>query len=259
MRNPNSQINLLFFSTLIALVIWIASPTVKGEELHVHSHQNVSFPFAEYAARYTLNWHGIPAGESIHILKQRADGQYHFQVRAEPTLKLIPFHHTESSDFIWLNGKILPQNYYYNRKEGKRHRVGNVCFDYQNKKLTNKTLSEPWEEKLPSDVQDKITQALSLRYALKIGSNTFNYIVAEEDKLKDYHFTLLGEEHLTTKLGTLITLKVEHISRKNARTTMWLAKELDYLPVKMTQHRQGKIVADGEILSFTPKAWQAKK
>ncbi|MFI4938403.1 MAG: DUF3108 domain-containing protein, partial [Candidatus Berkiellales bacterium] len=189
---------------------------------------------------------------SLHRLHQRKDGHYHFETHTEPRIRMLPFHYVESSDFTWNNGKIQPLNYYYNVREGKRRKKGNVLFDWQHQKVANYELKEPWESVIPRDLQDKITQTLCLRQGLLLGQSNLNYTVAEEDKIKNYAFTILGKEHLKTKIGTLETIKVQHISRKGAQTTLWLAKKYEYLPVKITQTRHGKLAASGEILTFTP-------
>jgi hypothetical protein len=242
-----SQLNFIFFSTLVAILIWMSSPSARGNDAVKDN------PLVEYEARYTVNWRGLYAGESVHKLQRRADGQYHFETRTAPHMAFLPFKYRESSDFTYQAGKIKPQHYYYNIQEGKKRRVGNVSFNWEQNKLFNNELKERWEIAIPEDVQDKLTHTLSLRQALKTGQAIPTFIVAEEDKLKDYTFTILGTERMQTKLGIMDTIKVEHISKRGNLTTLWLAKSLDYAPVKMMQKRQGKVVAGGEILSFTPK------
>jgi hypothetical protein len=57
---------------------------------------------------------------------------------------------------------------------------------------------------------------------------------------------------LTTKIGTLKTLKLEHLSTTKERlTTLWLAKDLDYLIVKLEQRKKGKIIGDSTLKSYT--------
>jgi hypothetical protein len=231
----------------MAILIWMASPSVKG-----YVKEDTSHPIMEYSARYSVNWHGLYAGESIHVLKKRPNGQYFFEAKTEPRLRFLPFHYTESSDFTWQSGQFIPQHYHYNIQEGKRRKKGNVNFEWKTHQLENRESPDHWKEAFSDGVQDKVTQALSLRYALKTGQNVVNYTVAEEDKFKVYTFKILGQEQLQTKLGTIETVKVEHISRKGHRTITWFAKKWDYLPVKMNQFRQGKLVASGEILTFTP-------
>lgn len=232
-------IQYLLTGSLFALMIWAVSPTVKA-----------NFPFAPYHATYTVSWFGIPAGESSHRLSQHSNGHYRFETQTTPSAAMLPYHYQESTEFSWENNRFLPQRYDYNVKEGRRRKKGAVVFNWDTKQLCNHAMREPWQAELVDGIQDKLTQTFSLRYALKTGTNEFHYVVAEEDKIKPYHFSLIGEERLKTKLGTLQTVKIEHISRKGARTTLWLAKKLDFLPVKMTQTRQGKVVASGEIQSL---------
>jgi hypothetical protein len=232
----------------MAIFIWMMSPSVKG---YIKEDLN-SFPLPEYEAHYSVSWHGLYAGESVHQLKHLNNGLYHMEARTEPNMRFLPFHYVESSDFTWKQGQFQPQNYYYNIREGKRHKKGNVLFDWKSNKIVNREISTPWETDMPYGIQDKLTQTLCLRQALISGKHDFTYLVAEDDKLKNYSFEILGHERLQTKLGILETVKVEHISRKGHRTLMWFAKKFDYLPVKMIQFRKGKQVAAGEILSFTP-------
>jgi hypothetical protein len=238
--------NLQLYTFLFTLLSWL------------YSSMSYAFPIAPYEARYSVSYLGIPAGESVHILHEKADGSYHFESRTKPNMQMLPYLYHESTDFVFKENTVFPEKYSYNIKEGKRRKQGKVNFDWLNKTLSNKNLKDPWHAEITDGLQDKLTQTLCLRQALKSGSKTLSYMVAEEDKIKQYDFTILGEERLKTKLGTLHTVKIEHISRKGVRTTMWFAKQFDYLPVKMTQARKGKIVADGEILTFTPRRGYAR-
>ena len=237
----NKQLHALIVTSLFAVFIWAASPFAHA------------FPISPYEAKYSISFLGIPAGESVHALHERADGHYYFETRTTPNMQMLPYHYHESTDFSCEDGTVVPQNYYYNVKEGKRRKQGRVTFDWSNKTITNRGLKDPWQTELSTGIQDKLTQTLCLRYALKSGEKNLSYQVAEEDKIKQYDFKIMGEEFLKTKLGSLHTVKIEHISRKGVRTTLWLAKQYDFLPVKMIQSRKGKIVANGEILTFTPR------
>lgn len=220
---------------------------------HLPSYASMHDTLQPYHASYEISWYGIPAGISHHTLQQRHNNEYHFEVKTSPKLSMLPYRYTEKSDFIFDNGQFIPQNYYYNIQEGKRKKLGHVTFDWETKTLSNQQLEEPWQAELPENAQDKITQTLSIRQALLNGDDHFHYTVVEEDKLKEYHFTQLGDEIVKTKLGILSATKVEHVSLKGVRTTLWLSKQFDYLPIKMTQERHGKLVASGEILHYSPE------
>lgn len=240
-------------STLVAIIIWLTSPSINAHVNEVKSQstqQSASFPLLEYEARYLIKFLGISAGESVHRLIQRNDGLYHFESKTDPKFDWVPYKYLESTDFSWEENTIKPQNYFYDIHEGKRSKRGNVAFDWEKNILTNMALKEPWEAVIPENVQDKLTQSLRLRYDLMRNQTNLVYQVAEDDEVKTYSFRILGDEEITTPLGTFITVKVEHIHRKGHRTNTWFAKRLDYLPIKINQIRNGRVIGQGEITAL---------
>lgn len=253
MKQQTPPLQFWFISTLIGILIWTASPSIKAYVKQSTSPSNVAtqaFPFSEYEAQYSIKFHGVKAGESTHRLHKRPDGMYHFESKTTPIFDFIPYRYYESTDFVWEDNQFVPQNYFYDFHEGKRLKKGNVAFDWNNKKLFNKVSKEPWEAPLTDNIQDKLTQSLKLRYDLIHNQTNLVYNVAEDDEVKEYAFRILGEEKIETSIGTFIAVKVEHIHRKGHRTNTWFAKKLNYLPIKVTHIRKGRVVGQGEILSL---------
>jgi len=232
-------------STLLSIFIWLASPNIQAFVSKTTTKQN--FPIAEYEAHYDIKYFGLKVGESIHRLHQREDNTYHFEARTTPVIQFLPYSYVESSDFTWKNGQILPQNYFYNIHEGKRVKKGNVSFDWVQRVVANNVSPKPWHEPLPDNIQDKVTQVLRLRYDLMQGNTDLSYTVAEDDEIKPYTFRIIGEEEVTTVLGTFTAIRVEHVHRKGHHTNTWFAKNLNYLPIKLNQIRKGRVVGTGEI------------
>lgn len=258
MKRPMQPVQFWFTSTLIAMCIWLTSPGIKAyvKQSAMPSQASQAFPFAEYEAKYSIKFHGVKAGESVHRLHKREAGLYHFESKTLPIFEMLPYQYYESTEFVWENNQIKPQNYFYDIQEGKRTKKGNVAFDWENNKLANTVSKEPWEDTIVENIQDKLTQSLRLRYDLIKNNTNLKYQVAEDDEVKPYHFRILGEEQITTPIGTYMTVKVEHIHRKGHRTHTWFAKELEYLPIKVTHIRKGRVVGQGEIISFHAKQKQ---
>lgn len=233
----------------ICLIAWMMMVTPSSVAL-IQSKPQVD-PFMEYEASYKISWHGIHAGNSTHRLHQRKDGLYHYETHTKPVFSFIPYGARESSDFKIENDTVIPQNYFYDIKEGKRKKRGNVFFDWKASLVSNKTGKSPWQQTLTPGLQDKLTHSLLLRKELSQGKSKLSYQVTEDDEIKTYNFTVLGRQMLSTKLGELHTIKVEHISRSQRRTTIWFAVDLDYVPVKMIQHRKGQKVGSAQIASFS--------
>lgn len=210
----------------------------------------------EYSARYAITFKGITVGNAQHQLKNTNNNDYYYHIKAEPSIRFLPYRYQESSSFTWSQAKLIEShNYFYDHQEGKRKKRGNVYFDYKNNMVINKTSNEPWEEKLVLPMFDKINHTLQLRYDLMHGkTKRLQYLVAEDDEVKPFKFRIIGYQKINTKLGSVDTVMLQHISRKKYKTTMWLAKKYEYMPVKIIQERKGKVAGKVEILSINQHA-----
>jgi hypothetical protein len=61
-------------------------------------------------------------------------------------------------------------------------------------------------------------------------------------KLKTYDYEIIGEEVINTDLGALKTTKIRRVTNadKKRDTVVWLAKDWDYLIVKLTHDDNGE-------------------
>ena len=87
---------------------------------------------------------------------------------------------------------------------------------------------------VPSTTQDKLLYQITLMIDLMQGREKPQYAIADGGTLKDYDFSVLGEEKIDTPLGKLDTIKLKRIDDKR-HTVIWCAKSLDYLPVRIEQ------------------------
>lgn len=211
---------------------------------------HVSTGLKEYEATYQLNWHGIDVGLSIHQLRKVGADRYTAQSISKPHVAVLPFRNNEKSEFILKdNAQIEPQRYEFQNEEKGKTTRGTLYFDWKNKKLTKKIQSVGERvETLPDNAHDRITYTLQLRQDLKNKKQPFNYTVMEPKKDKTYQFTVVGEEKINTPIGQIDTLKLEHVSEnQERRTIMWLAKDMDFLMVKLNQFRKGKLDAEASL------------
>ena len=186
-----------------------------------------------YEAEYSLSWHGVSVGTSKQSLRSLGKHQFQLESKSYPYIRLLPYGYHEQSTFRFANQRLVPLQYDYDHHEGSKVKKGVLLL-----------------KTYPAGTQDKITHLLALRADLLAGKQELTYPIAEEDgSVTQYAFQILGEEDLETRLGTLKTMKVEHRARKRA-TTLWLAPELNYLPVKLQQTRKGVEAAGGEILKY---------
>ena len=78
---------------------------------------------------------------------------------------------------------------------------------------------------------------------LQAGKESLQYTVADGGKTKIYNFEILGEETIKTPLGELETIKLErHRPDSRRKSTLWCARQLEFLPVKVEN-----IETDGKV------------
>lgn len=82
-----------------------------------------------------------------------------------------------------------------------------------------------------------------------------SYQVLDGDDIDTYDFRVLGEEAVTTMVGTVDAIKVERVrdpTQSKRITVLWFAKDWDYLLVRLQQvEKDGKeyqiILEEGRV------------
>ena len=70
-----------------------------------------------------------------------------------------------------------------------------------------------------------------------------NYKVYDDGKVKDYLFISNGIDKIITTVGQLDCLKVTRVRANSSREThIWLAKDFDFIPIKVIQENKGEEV-----------------
>ncbi|MGV6808738.1 MAG: DUF3108 domain-containing protein [bacterium] len=81
----------------------------------------------------------------------------------------------------------------------------------------------------------------------------FSYHVAEKGKLKTYTLKRVGTENLTLTAGQYQCDKFEVVRKDSEdKTTIWLAKELDYFPVRIRHNDDGDVL-DSKLTNYQAK------
>lgn len=76
-----------------------------------------------------------------------------------------------------------------------------------------------------------------------LANKPLNYRITEKGKLKNYNFRKQGKETLSLPAGRYEADKIQIVRNGGERTTtIWLAKELNYVPVKIRHNENGDIL-----------------
>jgi hypothetical protein len=212
------------------------------------------FPFEPYEARYKITWRSVEAGVSVHKLTQVKPQRFYFEAVTAPSLGFLPFRSFESTVFTWEKNEIKPDEFQYTINEGSKNRVAHLQFDWSKHKIKSLNTQDPFELELSEHHQDKLTHLFMIRRDLQKSNGpnqAITYMVATGDKSKSYTFEHKGVEMLDTPMGKIQAVKLENTTRGDRVTTIWFAKEWDYLPVKIVHARGGKIITSAEIMTFS--------
>jgi hypothetical protein len=171
-------------------------------------------------------------------LTKTADNQYDLLFKAESMIGTI----TEQSKMQWspIQQTRSPLNYSYERRSLGKDRNAKLTFDWPKKTVTNNVQKTSWQMDITQKVQDKLSYQIQMQQDLLNGGKDFIYQIADGGRLKEYKFTIVGEEILDTPLGKVNTIKVKRSRENDTRVTYaWLAKDWSYLLVRLQQEEKG--------------------
>jgi hypothetical protein len=222
---------------ILALCLCLVLPAVPA--------QAAGAPVRPFTVRYDFIGNDMLLARMERSLRANPDGSYIFQSKSEAAgmlAILLDDNIDESSLWTLTDGRPRPLKYQYlhtGRKEGERRAV--LDFDWKKGVVTNRINNDPWTMKVPTGAQDKLLYQYTLMLDLQEGKKILSYDIADGGELKNFRFERLGTETIETPLGRLQAVKLQRI-RGSRRTVIWCAAAYDYLPVRIEQYKDGKVL-----------------
>jgi hypothetical protein len=197
---------------------------------------------ATYTANYQVEYKGRSAGlAEFSVSYDAAQDLYTFrsylEVKGLLLRAIAPKPAVEHSVFAVRNGRIEPLEFRY--EDGTRKGGNNfqARFDWAAKRVVL-----DGEQHVELDIAPGTLDRGSLQVALMrdmAARGTLGpYVLADDDSLKTYEVTRVGEERLTTSVGELAVVRYrQQRVGSSSSTSLWVAPELQYLPVRMERQR----------------------
>ncbi|MGD8630929.1 MAG: DUF3108 domain-containing protein, partial [Gammaproteobacteria bacterium] len=99
---------------------------------------------------------------------------------------------------------------------------------------------------------DKLASQLAMMLALRAGKTDMAFNIADDGKLREYRFKVVGKETLELPAGTFDTVKITRLRDNNKRETyVWCAPELNYLPVRIWQREKDDREYQSDLAEFS--------
>ncbi len=203
---------------------------------------SASTPPQGFVARYNLSVESVPIGETERKLERLANGDFLYSTRSYATgfaAVLMKDRISEQSRFRFQKGQFQPLEYRYERNGGKKSRLRSARFDWQTKQIEGDRDGEAWQLPIKPGVVDRLLYQLAASYDLQKQRKRFSYQVADHGEFKRYELNMAGVETVDTPLGPLTALKLQRRDGEY-ETTLWMAQELAYLPVRIEHTEDGK-------------------
>ena len=140
----------------------------------------------------------------------------------------------ERSSFLF-DQNIIPISYQYNNKLSKK-RNKSILFDWSQLKANTRKGKTDSQLTIPDPSYDLLSYQVQLRLDVLRNKDYERevYTIVDAGRFKEYSIELLGEEWLETPAGKFETLKLEQTRKdKDRRTLIWLAKNWQYMIVKL--------------------------
>lgn len=158
---------------------------------------------------------------------------------------------TERSSGTQQGALLKAQQYLHHHKNKRKDRRDQFSFVTPTQ-VKGQYKNDGYSLTVPNGTLDPALLELRIMDDLK-ANRPLNYRVTEKGKLKDYRFQRLGKEMLSLPAGQYNCEKIRMIRDNGERiTTIWLAPELDFVPVKISHNEEGSVI-ETRLKSYTAR------
>ena len=222
---------------------------------NAHAQDLESSSITPFEVEYDVGNNLITAGSAKLSLKQEGD-EWIYSLTTLPAgiFKLTGQGKIQEISVMTVaNQQLQPKRYTYRQDEEEKRSV-DAWFNWENNELTYRRKGVESTEQLHDPILDRLSVTLSVREQLRKGFDLAAVQVFDNGRIKTILFTNEGTESIATRLGRQEAIKVRSINQGGSKkrvTTTWFAPGLDYVPVVIEQHKEGKLVARLTISRLT--------
>lgn len=247
--NKLMQLNTLVRFTLLAALLTLP--------LGGHANGASTVDLQPYTAVYELRKKGMTIAEATFTLERGGgDKNWIFRSHAKPRgLAAILTSQTvsEQSRFsLSPEGRIQPSSYAIEHSDAERAAEDDlrVRYDWQAGRATVHYRGETSQIDLDSPLFDPLTEQAALMLALRDPPERIAYRVVDDGRAEQHRYAVAGEETVETGDGAQPSTKLVRNHGKR-RTVMWLARDLNHLPVKIRRYRNDALKSELVLTGVT--------
>ncbi|MBT8135890.1 MAG: DUF3108 domain-containing protein [Gammaproteobacteria bacterium] len=206
-----------------------------------------------YTAHYSASFSGL-RGEMTMALSDSGEGHYVLESRtlARGLARLArPRDMVDRSEFTLDAGQLRPVSFVAEDGTRRNKRGNTIDFDWNNQSAVTEYRGETRAIGLTDGLLDRQLLQIAMTNDLANGVTEKNYNVVDRLDKKVYRIQVTGEERVEVEAGSFNTVRVERQRPGSSRASvLWCAPELNYLPVKMEQLKDGKVIGTLELTAY---------
>jgi hypothetical protein len=210
-----------------------------------------------FEAHFELEVRGFTVGETVWRVRRVDDG-FVYETRTKAIGLAAVFgagQVVERSEWKRVGDDVKPASYLYERS-GRPEKTTAIAFDWSDGIVESTRRGQTSRMSVPGDTLDKLGYMLVLREDLKAGKRSVRYHIANgKNRMKVYELKVVAEERLNTALGDLGVIRIVRERKGDDReTTIWVAPELDFMPVRIEHREREDEVVTINIRSFSRRS-----
>ena len=209
---------------------------------------------SEFQAIYNAQLKQVD-GQVMMTLKKEQDNLYSYEIITRPSgfwRVIIDGSIREKSTFVFNDGLVQSKTYELTDTIRSKPRQSLAIFDWDNLLLSGNYKDRKFELPLNIDVIARATLQIAI-IANNQGPNlSSDYYILDRDKVLKVQVNKKDTVNVRVPFGEFETIEIQHRSEQSEITnSLWLAPELGYIPIKIAQKEDGKIVFSASLSQLT--------
>ena len=211
---------------------------------------------APYTARYEVLRNGERAAQATVSFKALGNGRAEFHSSTSGSEGLAAFTGAaveERSVLRWHEGAPETVSWQYHQKVAWKSRDRSLAVDAQARRLDLRDKDKRYSPPYRAGVLDRNAVTVALMQDLAAGRNgELRYSVPDKDEMATWIFRTGASETLDTGIGSQRVVRVERVRESGGgrSTTLWLAQDRGYVPVRILQKEPDGETIDMRITSL---------
>ena len=200
----------------------------------------------DYTATYYVDKLGTTVGRSTIALVQD-DKEIHYSQHVELVGFVSLFKKDRVAENSWItkqnDGTLRFKKYQYVHSNSKKNRDSLIEATWTSAEdetpigeLTGHSRGNAVSLKTSEPIWDTLSFQLALINDVSDKNDSYDYNVISRGQIKQYQFSIIGEESIEIEDKAYKTIKLERHSGNKA-TKIWLAPSLNYVPVLIEQYK----------------------